>query len=187
MGSIDSPKAQSMLDAVEYILMEEGYASLTSRRIAEHLDIKQRLLYYYFKTMDELALESFKRLAVRELERLETALESDQPLREIWQVCIHTSDARLISEYMALANRNAGIRNEVIAYIEKSRGIQVRAIKRALKRQGLETTLPADAIAFLGSSVALALNREEYLGVKKAHKAVLQTFSRFLDELEPDS
>src|ERR1043166_1173025 len=58
-----------MLDGAEGILRDEGYAALTSRAVAERCGVKQRLVYYYFQTMDELIVETFRRMAVRELER----------------------------------------------------------------------------------------------------------------------
>ena len=186
MGSIDSEMGVAMLDATEAILRDEGYAALTSRRVAEYLGVKQRLLYYYFHTMDDLVHESFRRLSIRELERLKQAFSSDRPLHEIWDVCIHTSDARLISEYMALANRNEGIRNEVIAFIEQSRKMQITALKKVMAKNGVTDSLPqAEVLAFLGTSVALALTREAALGVKKSHQAVKKTIDKFFETLEP--
>src|SRR5579862_4551039 len=90
MGPVGSETWHGMLDGAEIILREQGYAALTSRAIAEQIGVKQRLIYYYFQTMDELIVETFRRLSVRELERLRKALESEQPLRQIWDVCVHT-------------------------------------------------------------------------------------------------
>lgn len=186
MGPIDSEMAESMMGAAEMILKEEGYGALTSRRIADHLGVKQRLLYYYFRTMDDLVQESFKRLSERELERLNSALASDRPLHEIWSVCINTNDARLVSEFMALANRSEGIRSEVIRFIEESRKIQVRALKKVMARNGSGENFPtAEVIAFLGTSVALALNREASLGVKRSHAAVNKLINDFFQSVEP--
>ena len=185
MGSIDSVMAGAMLNAAEEVLKEEGYAALTSRRVAEYLGVKQRLVYYYFRTMDDLVLETFKRLSVRELGRLRSAISSERPLHEIWDICINTSDARLISEFMALANRNEGVRDAVIVFIEESRRMQVRALRKAMADRTTRTdTLPPEVIAFIGTSVALALNREATLGTRKAHAAVKKTIKQFFDELE---
>lgn len=174
-----------MLDAAEKILREEGYAALTSRRVAEYLDVKQRLVYYYFQTMDDLIRETFKRLSIRELARLRKAIASDQPLHEIWNVCLNTSDARLISEFMALANRNEGLGQEVIEFIEKSRDIQISALKKALPNGGKDNNgFSPDVIAFIGTSVALALNRESLIGVKKGHLAVNRMIKQFFNEVE---
>ncbi len=185
MGSIESEMGEGMLNAAEDILKDEGYAALTSRRVAEYLGVKQRLVYYYFRTMDDLVQATFRRLSVRELARLKDALASERPLHEVWDICINTSDARLISEFMALANRNEGVREEVINFIEESRKIQVNALRKAMVKNGtLNQGLSPDVIAFLGTSLALALNRESSLGVTKGHRAVRKTIKEFFDELE---
>ena len=184
MGSLDSAKAEAMLDAAEAILREEGYAALTSRRIAEYLGVKQRLIYYYFRTMDDLVLETFKRLSIRDLARLKAAISSDRPLHQVWNVCINTSDARLVSEFMALANRSEGVRHEVISFIEESRKLQIAALKNALAKSGAGTELPEpEVIAFMATSLALALNREAALGVKKGHLAVKKMITRFFESI----
>lgn len=185
MGSIDSDKAIAMLDAAEEILLEEGYAALTSRRVADYLGVKQRLVYYYFQTMDDLILETFKRSSRRDLDRLMAGISSDKPLHEVWNVCVNTTDARLISEYMALANRNDRLRDEVINFIEESRKIQIKALKTAMARnKNSKFSIPADAIAFMGTSIALALNREAGIGVKKGHAAVKKLIKQFFAEME---
>lgn len=184
MGSMDSAMAEAMLKATEDILRDEGYAALTSRRVSEYVGVKQRLVYYYFATMDDLIIESFRRLAIRDLERLRTSVSSDRPLHDIWDICINTADSRLVAEFMALANRNEGLREEVVKFIEESRNIQVSAIKRALDAGSGNKELKPIAIALLGTSVALALNREAAIGVTKGHQTVKRLIKQFCDSLE---
>jgi AcrR family transcriptional regulator len=185
MGVPGSANWHAMLDGAEAVLRDEGYAALTSRRLAECIGVKQRLVYYYFQTMDDLIVETFGRLAVRELERLREAAASKRPLREIWDVCIHTSDARMIAEFMALANRIKKLRAEVIHFIEESRAIQVSALSAALKRKSAKYRIPAAALAMLATSVALSLTREAELGVSAGHREILAVFGRFLAQAEP--
>lgn len=183
MGSLDSAMAQSMLTATEEVLKEEGYASLTSRRVAEHVGVKQRLVYYYFATMDDLIIESFRRLAIRDLERLKNSVSSDHPLHDIWEVGVNTADSRLVAEFMALAYRNEGLRKEVVRFIEDARDIQVAAIRKIMGSKESKELKPV-ALALLGSSVALAMNREAAIGVTKGHQTVKRLIKSFCDELE---
>jgi AcrR family transcriptional regulator len=186
MGPPGSATWNLVLDAAESILLEEGYAELTSRRIADRIGIKQRLVYYYFHTMDDIAVEAFRRLSKRELERLELALQAELPLHEVWDVCIHTTDARLISEFMALANRSEGVRREVIHFIERSRALQVEALSRAVReKQGGVAGLPPVAITLLATSVALALTREAQLGISMGHRELERVIADALSALEP--
>jgi AcrR family transcriptional regulator len=184
MGSSGSVGAQAMLDGAEDILREEGYAALTSRRIAERIGVKQRLVYYYFHTMDDLIVETFRRLSVRELERHRRAASSERPVHALWNVSTHTADARMISEFMALANRIAALRDEVVHFIEESRAIQVEALQKALDRRRNASTIPAEGLAILANSVGLSLNREAQLGVSSGHAVITRVIQEFLSGLE---
>lgn len=183
----DSETRVQLLEAAEALLREDGYAMLTSRGVAARVGVKQQLVFYYFRTMDDLVVDAFRQLAKRELERLQGALQTDCALHEIWNVCIHTSDARLIAEFMALAHRNERLRKEVIEHIQRMRLIHVEALAAARTkkdRRGL-AALPAVAISFLASSAALALTRESALGMSMGHAEVLELIGQSIAELEP--
>ena len=105
MRPAGSPNWQAMLDGAEEILRDDGYAALTSRAVAERCGVKQRLVYYYFQTMDDLIVETFRRLAGRLL----AAAAAARPLHARWDVATHSSDARPVAEFLALANRVGAI------------------------------------------------------------------------------
>lgn len=184
MGPPGSQVWHMMLNGAEDILRDEGHAELTSRRIAERIGVKQRLVYYYFHTMDDLIVALFRRSSERDLSRLRQVSASSKPLRELWEICFHSHDARLISEYMALANRISDLRDEVIKFIEESRAIQVEAISAALSRSGNKHRLPAGAIATMATSIGLSLNREQQLGVQSGHSETFAVLDAFIDQLE---
>ncbi|MEO6716106.1 MAG: TetR/AcrR family transcriptional regulator [Novosphingobium sp.] len=185
MGPVGSENWSAMLDAAEAILREEGHAALTSRSIAERISVKQRLVYYYFRTMDDLIVALFERLSIRELQRLTDAREAEYPLRAIWDICIHTTDARLISQFMALANRIQGLRQEVIKFIEESRAIQVELIRAACQRTPGAAGLAPEGLAIIASSVALSLTRERQLGTISGHAQIEAMIEKFLELTEP--
>ena len=174
-----------MLDAAEKIMCENGYAALSSRRVAEAVGVKQRLVYYYFHTLDDLAATCFHRIARRELERLEAAARSAKPVRAFWTIATETSDPRLIAEFMALANRNAALKADVIAFVETSRAMQVAALAKALARQPAASEQSPNALVILASSLALGLNREAALGIARGHGDAAALVASFLDRIEP--
>jgi AcrR family transcriptional regulator len=180
MGPPGSDIWHAMLDGAEQVLRDEGYAALTSRRVAEHIGVKQRLVYYYFATMDDLVVETFKRLAVRELERLTKALSSKRPLHEIWDVFIHTADTRLVTEFSALANHNEPLRKEVKDYIKKSRKLQIAALSDAADRKGADDTIPPAAVIVFATAAALLLHRENELGIRTGHAETLAIIKNYI-------
>lgn len=176
-----------MLDAAEEILCEEGYGGLTSRNVADRIGVKQRLVYYYFATMDELIVETFRRLAIRELERLAKASASGHPLRAVWNVYVDTNDTRLVSEFMALANRIEALRIEVKDFIEESRKLQIAALERARTADNAEGAMPAIAAAFFATSAALAMHREAAIGIEAGHEETRAVIERFIAAVDPGS
>ena len=185
MGPVGSENWSAMLDGAEAILREEGHAALTSRSIAERVGVKQRLVYYYFRTMDELIVALFERMSVRELQRLEDARADEYPLRTIWDICISSTDARLISQFMALANRIEGLRKEVIKFIEASRAIQVELIGAACQRTPGALGLAPEGLAIIATSVARSLARERQLGTTSGHAQIEAMIETFLVAVEP--
>jgi AcrR family transcriptional regulator len=180
MGPQGSAIWNSMLDAAHDILREQGYSVLTSRSIAERIGVKQRLVYYYFRTMDELVVETFKRGATSELERLRKALASRYPLKEVWDVCVHTADTRITSEFMALANRNSALREEVIKHIEACRKMQVAALSQAMENKPFSSDLTALAATIFATSAALTLHREAQLGTRMGHADIMAAIEGFI-------
>src|ERR1043166_2959685 len=172
-----------MLDGAEGIVRDEGYAALTSGAVAERCGVKQRLVYYYFQTMDDLIVECFRRLAAREVERLRAAQGSAAPLQALWEVATHSSDARLVAEFMAMANRIERLKHEVVSFIEHSRELQAEIVAAALaSRPGPGRLTPA-ALVLLASSIALAINREAQLGVRLGHAELMQAIEAMLDAI----
>lgn len=187
MGPSGSAIWHQMLDATEDILRKEGYGALTSRRVAERIGVQHRLIYYYFHTMDDLIVQTFRRRAVRERERLQQALVSEQPIHQIWEVCAHIQDADLISEFLALAKRIAPLRKEIVVLFKEYRALLAAALASAFERRSIASRIPPVALAMLTTNIALSLIREAELGVKTGHPEVLGVVADFLSELEPVS
>ncbi|HEX8056900.1 MAG TPA: TetR/AcrR family transcriptional regulator, partial [Novosphingobium sp.] len=94
------------------------------------------------------------------------------------------TDARLVSEFMALANRSEGLRVEVVAFIEQSRAIQVETLTAALAAKGRDTGMAPDGLVLLATSAALTLTREAELGVTAGHTELAGAIGAFLREIE---
>src|SRR4051794_10771047 len=99
-----------ILAAAEQIMREEGYAAVSSRRVADKAGSKTIPIHYHFGSMDDLFLALYRRSDERYLVRLVAALSAETPLHDLWELSQGSSDAGLIVEYLALANHRASIR-----------------------------------------------------------------------------
>ncbi|MBC2650463.1 TetR/AcrR family transcriptional regulator [Novosphingobium flavum] len=184
MGPEGSDTWHAMLDSAEAILREDGHAALTSRHVAERTGVKQRLVYYYFRTMDDLVTSLFRRMAERELARLQVAAAGERPLRSLWEIHLKSTDSRLIVEFMALANRIEGLKREVVAFIVASREIETAVLARAMDRASQVSRLGPAELSLTITSLALLLSRESQLGVDAGHARTIAVLEAFLEELE---
>src|SRR5262245_59714606 len=83
-GEGSASTRDALLDAAQALMLEDGYAAVTSRRVAAKAGIDAALVYYYFGTMDDLCIALFRRNAQRRAERVNAALASPQPLWALW-------------------------------------------------------------------------------------------------------
>lgn len=166
-------------------MFEEGYAAVTSRRVAAKAGLKPQLVHYYFLTMDDLYLELFRRGAERNLARQAEALASDRPLRALWEFSNEPAGTTLTVEFAALANHRKAIRSEVAEYAERFRKSQTDALSGLLLGYGVDPEeVPTVVLLFLMSAVARTLSMEEDLGLSIGHAETVALVEKWLDRLE---
>ena len=168
-GAKDSAVRALLLDATEKLMLEEGYAAVTSRRLAARAGLTQPLLYYYFRTMDELFLAVFQRMAQQSLERLERALASEQPLRALWNLMNERSRTALTIEFMALANHRKVVRADIARLAEKIRSMEVSALSRLFEDRGIEPKISPLVAMVLMTTLSHGLVLEKTLGILSGH------------------
>jgi AcrR family transcriptional regulator len=92
---------QAFLDAAERLLVEVGYANITTRRLAEEAGANLGLVHYYFGSMEQL----FVRVLERFTDRLRTAtrMYAEQTVHRKWRAAM-----RYLDEDRRAATRRSG-------------------------------------------------------------------------------
>jgi len=184
-GSTDSETRTGLLDAAEQMMLDEGYAAVTSRRVADRAGVNSGLVYYYFGTMDELFLAVFRRRAEWMLERQAEALASDQPLWALWTVTHDQANTALNLEFLALGNHRKAIMTEVANYSRRFRRQQLDALSGVLEGYGLDPQeWPPASVILLLSSVSRFLLMEDSYGLDLGHAETIEIVERLLCQLE---
>lgn len=165
MGPPDATVRFKLLDATERVLARDGYPAVTSRNVGREAGVDQKLVFYYFRTMEELVVATFHRRSVDFIESLRAAAASATPLREIWAL-ISDRSGRLTIEFMAMATRNAALKEEVRAYNRAANAIIEDALARQPHPTGLDRALiPPAFVNFILASLARNLLVEEEMGL----------------------
>jgi TetR/AcrR family transcriptional regulator len=186
IGAEDSETRARLVDAAEDLLLEEGYAAVTSRRVAAKAGLKPQLVHYYFRTMDDLFVEVLRRRADDDIARFERAIAADGSLRNLWRLNTDPRRATFTMEFVALANHRKAIRTEIARYAERFRAAQLDAVAAALEAAGVSTDeLPPVVALLLMTGLSQVLALEEALGVTTGHdtarafveRTITRTFS----------
>jgi AcrR family transcriptional regulator len=179
LGAPDAKNRLVLLDAAEQLMIDEGYAAVTSRRVAEKAELKPQLVHYYFRTMDELFLALFRRRAEQGMTAQASALESPQPLWALWRFMTDPSATRLTLEFMGLANHRKALHAEIAVYAQRAREEQTKALTAILERYGIDTAdVPAVVWTFFATGASQVLVFERSLGMTEGHTDIV----RFLED-----
>jgi TetR/AcrR family transcriptional regulator len=190
IGAPDAKNRGVLLDAAEQLMLEEGYAAVTSRRVAEKAALKPQLVHYYFRTMDDLFLAAFRRRAEEGLGAHTRALQARQPLWALWRFSIDPAATAITMEFIALANHRKALKAEIAYYAERFREEQRKALSTVLDRYGLNVgdagEVPPLVWSVLMTSVSRVLVIEQALGMSAGHAETVAFVERYLRQLEGD-
>jgi len=185
IGAPDAKNRGLLLDAAEQLMLEEGYAAVTSRRLANKAGLKPQLVHYYFRTMEELFLEVFRRRAEEGLHVQAQALQSAQPLWSLWRFGTDPAFTRISMEFMALANHRKEMRAEIAYYAERFRDEQRQAVTTALQRYGVDSQdMPPVVWTVLMTSLSRVLVLEQAIGMSGGHAETVELVESYLRRLE---
>ena len=166
-------------------MVEEGYAAVTSRRVAEKAGLKSQLVHYYFGTMDDLFVAVYERSEKEFLRRHLEAVSSDNPLRALWDLCVHPKRTRLAQELIALSNRRESMRKITARVLEQTHSINAAFITRYLQEAEVDLDeYPPIVISYIINGLSRSLINEQSMGVSLGHAEVLAFAERWLSRLE---
>ena len=177
-----------ILDATEEIMLEEGYAGVSSRKVAARAGLKSKLLHYYFATMDDLFIAAFQRREDEHFSQFGGAAASGTPLRDLWALAIDAANSRLYLEFNALASHRPKVREFIARSNVRDRRSMATALQAMFEKNGIDTvTFPPCAVATAIAGMARVFATDKALGTEEGHDGVLQIAERMLGEFEPKS
>jgi AcrR family transcriptional regulator len=165
-------------------MIEEGYAAVSSRRIANRAGLPNAI-HYYFATMDDLFIELFRRGSSRSLKRQEEVLTSPQPLWALWDLLLDRENGDLNTEFIALANHRKAIRSEIAESSRTFRAGQLGVLAGVIeKSRSPAASRSPEAIILLLSAVSRFLTTENTFELDIGHAEVVEFVERCIREIE---
>jgi AcrR family transcriptional regulator len=175
-------KRRRILDAAELIMLEDGYAAVTSRRLESETGLK---VHYHFGSIDELFIAIVRRRGERNVARLADALASPEPLRSWWRLASDRRGSRLLVEITTAANHRPALQAEVAAFARETRRMQIDALDTILAEYGIDRQeFPPALVAAAMQGLAFAMAYDQVAGFDTAQTEAADGMDRLLVRLE---
>jgi AcrR family transcriptional regulator len=178
-------KRRRILDAVEEIMLKEGYAAVSSRSVAAAVGIQAPLVHYYFPTIDDLFVAVLQRRGSRNVERMAEALDSPEPLRAWWRLASDPRGTAMFVELLAAANHRVALKAEMGGIAREIRRMQLESLDSLLSEYGLDKDdLPPALVAAAIQGLAFSAVQDQVAGYDTAPEAAIAAMDRLVDRLE---
>jgi AcrR family transcriptional regulator len=185
----------AFLDAAERLLIQVGYANITTRRLAEEAGANHGLVHYYFGSMEQLFVSVLERYTDRLIERHRAMYAADMPFIEKWRTAMSFLDEdresgyqKIWFELQAMAWNRSDLREQLVRVHEKWRATLTEAFAPAMAEYGLDQErFPVDAIVALVISFNEGIILERLSGVYGGHAELLAMIDKWLTSLEAAS
>jgi AcrR family transcriptional regulator len=185
---------EAFLDAAERLLIDVGWADVTTRRLAHEAGLNHGLVHYYFGSMEEVLVEVLERFTARLVERQRALYAGDEPFIEKWRTAMRYLDEDRSSGYQkiwfelqAMAWNRPALRERVAHVNTEWRAVLTEAISGAMKEYGLDRRhLPVEALVSLVITFNEGIMLERLSGVTAGHDDLLQAIDKWLRSLEAE-
>ena len=180
----------ALMDAAERLLITEGHARLSTRRVAQEAQVNHGLVHYYFGSMEELLMQVLERFTAALIERQREMYSAPGPFidkwREAWRY--HEDDLeagypKVWFELQAMAWSEPRMRDRLFAVNREWRGALSEAFERARGEFEIELP-PTGALVALVMMLAQGAQLERLLGIDDGHSELLAWIDRWLTESE---
>jgi AcrR family transcriptional regulator len=178
-------KRERLLDATEEIMLQDGYAAVSSRSVAAKVGINAPLVHYYFPTIDDLFVAVLRRRGDANVQRMTEALASEEPLRAWWRLASDPRGSALAVELIAAANHRQALQAAVGEYAREVRKMQMDRLSSLLGEYDLDPEeFPPALVAAAVQGLAFGLVADQVAGHDTATDEAHAGMARLLDRLE---
>ena len=189
MEARSAPRAaveEAFLDAAERLLVEIGYAGITTRRLAEEAGVNHVLVHYYFGSMENLLVRVLERFTERLTVRQRELYGADLPFVEKWRTAMRylveedVAYQKVWLELQALAWNRADLRKRVARVHGEWRSVLLEAFEQARVEHSID--IPVGVLVTLVTTFNEGVILDRASGISEGHAELLEWIERWLGD-----
>src|SRR6266498_2676543 len=148
-----SAAEDALLDAAERLLVDVGYADITTRRLAEEAGVNHGLVHYYFGSNENLLVRALERFTERLIARQRDLYEAEGPFIDKWRTAMRylvsedVTYEKIWLELQALAWNNPNLRERLARVNAEWRTVLTEAFTEPHRELAID--MPLDALVSL--------------------------------------
>ena len=179
-----SAAEEALLDAAERLLVDAGYAGITTRRLAEEAGVNHGLVHYYFGSNENLLVRALERFTERLIERQRELYAADLPFIEKWRTAIQFLISEDVTyekawmELQALAWNHPELRGQLASVNAEWRAVLTDAFREPHRELGIE--MPLDALVSLVMTFNIGIMVERLGDIETGHRELLDWIDQWL-------
>ena len=179
-----SAAEDTLLDAAERLLVEVGYAGITTRRLAEEAGVNHGLVHYYFGSIENVLVRALERFTERLIERQRELYSSELPFIEKWRTAMRylvsedVTYEKVWMELQALAWNDPELRERLAKVNGEWRAVLTQAFDEPRRELGIE--MPLDALVSLVMTFNIGMIVERLGGIETGHDELLDWIDEWL-------
>jgi TetR/AcrR family transcriptional regulator len=183
-----SAAEEALLDAAERLLVEIGYAGITTRRLAEEAGVNHGLVHYYFGSIENLLVRVLERFTAELTARQRAMYATDIPFLEKWRRAMRylvADDVRyekIWLELQALAWNRPELRDRIAHVNDEWRAVLTEAFAEPRERYGIE--MPLDTLVSLVITFNEGVMLERLSGIETGHAELLEWIDAWMEAKE---
>lgn len=181
----------ALLDAAEQLLVEIGYAAITTRKLAERAGVNHGLVHYYFGSMEDLLLRVVERFTEALIERQKAMYAAESPFIDKWRQAMKFLEADAESGYhkvwlemQAMGWNHDAVRARLQQVHQQWIDVVLPAFERGLTELGVDKRrFPTKSVVALVVTFNQGIMLERLSGVDSGHRDLLRMVDRMLERL----
>jgi AcrR family transcriptional regulator len=175
---------EALLDAAERLLVDVGYARITTRRLAEEAGVNHGLVHYYFGSNENLLVRALERFTERLIVRQRAMYAAPTPFVDKWRTAMHflvhedLTYEKIWLELQALAWNEPALRERLVHVNGEWRAVLTEAFEEPQRELGID--MPLDALVSLVMTFNLGVIVERLGGIDTGHDALIQWIDQWI-------
>jgi len=175
---------EALFDAAERLLVDVGYAGITTRRLAEEAGVNHGLVHYYFGSNENLMVQALERFTERLIARQRELYAADMPFVEKWRTAMRylvsedVTYEKVWLELQALGWNNPDVRERLARVNAEWRAVLTEAFDVPHRQLGIG--IPLDALVSLVITFNVGIMVERLGGIETGHDRLLDWIDGWL-------